>query len=86
MILECTFSFVVFPLKLALNILILCLVQVKNFVSLGGPHAGIASVPLCGVSALSLPLFILFMITSYTVKLMLLSCLVNFLIICLCPC
>lgn len=24
--------------------------QVKNFVSLGGPHAGTASVPLCGVS------------------------------------
>ncbi|KAH9618400.1 hypothetical protein KSS87_010579 [Heliosperma pusillum] len=25
-----------------------CLKQVKNFISLGGPHAGIASVPLCG--------------------------------------
>ncbi|RWW19993.1 hypothetical protein GW17_00015923 [Ensete ventricosum] len=24
---------------------------VKNFISLGGPHAGTASVPLCGVSA-----------------------------------
>ncbi|PPS09863.1 hypothetical protein GOBAR_AA10803 [Gossypium barbadense] len=28
--------------------------QVKNFISLGGPHAGTASVPLCGVSALRL--------------------------------
>ncbi|MBA0593321.1 hypothetical protein Gorai_010271, partial [Gossypium raimondii] len=28
--------------------------QVKNFISLGGPHAGTASVPLCGVSALLL--------------------------------
>ncbi|RZS05976.1 hypothetical protein BHM03_00036560 [Ensete ventricosum] len=25
---------------------------VKNFISLGGPHAGTASVPLCGVSVL----------------------------------
>lgn len=24
--------------------------QVKNFISLGGPNAGTASVPLCGVS------------------------------------
>lgn len=30
--------------------LVQCLKQVKNFISLGGPHAGIASVPLCGVS------------------------------------
>lgn len=28
----------------------LCL-KVKNFISLAGPHAGIASVPLCGVSS-----------------------------------
>ncbi|MQM05055.1 hypothetical protein Taro_037865 [Colocasia esculenta] len=32
---------------------------VKNLISLGGPHAGIASVPLCGVSALSV-IFILY--------------------------
>lgn len=24
--------------------------QVKNFISLAGPHAGIASIPFCGVS------------------------------------
>jgi len=28
----------------------LFLEQVKNFISLAGPHAGTASVPLCGVS------------------------------------
>ncbi|KAE9459383.1 hypothetical protein C3L33_08709, partial [Rhododendron williamsianum] len=34
---------------------------VKNFVSLGGPHAGTASVPLCGVSVaiISLPLYLM---------------------------
>jgi hypothetical protein len=29
---------------------VLLLKQVKNFISIAGPHAGTASVPLCGVS------------------------------------
>jgi triacylglycerol esterase/lipase EstA (alpha/beta hydrolase family) len=32
--------------------------QVKNFISIGGPHAGTASVPLCGVSLLHSSQFI----------------------------
>lgn len=36
------------PLKF-FKLLIDRLLQVKNFISLGGPHAGTASVPLCGV-------------------------------------
>lgn len=33
------------------HVLVLFCLKVKNYISLGGPHAGIASVPLCGVSS-----------------------------------
>ncbi|KAB5564127.1 hypothetical protein DKX38_004181 [Salix brachista] len=33
---------------------------VKNFISLGGPHAGTASVPLCGVSSFEVYLYLYF--------------------------
>lgn len=39
-------------------VLISISIQVKNFISLGGPHAGTASVPLCGVYVLPIHHFL----------------------------
>lgn len=44
-------NFVIISMYLPIvHVLVLFCLKVKNYVSLGGPHAGIASVPLCGVS------------------------------------